>query len=75
MPKGNNLTTKRDAISVATAAELLGVCKKTLYVYIHSGELPTFKLGRRRLIRRKSLDEFLQQLERKQLSANRFITK
>ena len=51
--------------SVSEAAEQLGVCRNHLYSYIDSGELPSLKMGQRRLINREALDEFRMSLQQK----------
>jgi len=55
-----------EAVSVERAAELANICPNTLYPFIHSGELPSFRIGRRRLIRPEALRDFLKSLEQKQ---------
>jgi excisionase family DNA binding protein len=57
--------TRKLCMSVAEAAEELGVCRNHLYTYIDSGQLPSFKMGQRRIINREALDEFRLALERK----------
>ena len=61
----------RTTVSVNEAAGLIGICKPAIYHYIHSGELPSFRLGRRRLIRRESLEEFQRKREEKHTAALR----
>ena len=46
--------------TVAEAAELLGVGRTTVYVLIRTGRLPVVKIGRRTVIRRETLQVFLQ---------------
>jgi excisionase family DNA binding protein len=55
-----------EAVSVERAAELANICPNTLYPFIHNGELPSFRIGRRRLIRPDALREFLKKLEHEQ---------
>jgi len=50
--------------SPAESAQQLGICKNHIYKYIDSGELPSFKLGQRRLINKEALDEFRLRFER-----------
>ena len=52
-------------LSVFEAAEQLGVCRNHLYSYIDIGDLPSFKMGQRRLINREALDEFRISLQKK----------
>lgn len=40
------------------AAQELGIGKNLLYRFLDSGELRSFKLGKRRIINREALDEF-----------------
>jgi len=49
----SNTLDGRLTLSVEEAAELLGVARQTLYNQISAGccSVPTFKLGRRRLVR------------------------
>jgi excisionase family DNA binding protein len=60
-----------EAMSVERAAELANVCPNTLYPFIHNGQLPSFRIGRRRLIRPPALREFLQKLEEEHTSVLR----
>lgn len=47
------------AVSPAEAARLAGVSRSTLYVALKSGDLPSIKLGKRRLIRMTALEAWL----------------
>jgi excisionase family DNA binding protein len=47
------------AVSVDEAAMILGVSRSTVYALMGDGLLPYFKIGRRRLIYRKDLEEFI----------------
>lgn len=47
-------------VTVARAAELLNLSPRSVAGYIASGELPSVKLGRRRLVRVKDLERFVQ---------------
>jgi excisionase family DNA binding protein len=51
------------AIPPAEAARLLNVSRGLVYKLLASGELPSVKLGRRRLIRRDSLRMLLEAKE------------
>lgn len=46
-------------VGIEDGARLIGVARSALYDYIGRGEIPTFKLGRRRLILVKSLEAFI----------------
>jgi excisionase family DNA binding protein len=49
----------RLAFSVAEAAEALGVSRDTIYDELRAGRLASIKLGRRRIITRQHIDDFL----------------
>jgi excisionase family DNA binding protein len=51
---------ERLAYAPAEAARLIGYSRSGFYLLLSSGEVPSFKLGRRRLITRQHLIEFLQ---------------
>jgi len=40
----------RIAVDVETAAEMLGISRGALYPLVMSGDVPSFKIGRRRLV-------------------------
>ena len=46
------------------AAETLDISRVTLYGFIRDGRIRSFKLGRRRLITPRALDEFVERAER-----------
>ncbi len=54
--------------SVSEALSILGVSRQTLYNEMNSGRLPSLKIGRSRKISRRSLDEYIDRLEREQRS-------
>ena len=60
--------TRKLCFSVSEAAERLGICRNHLYPFIDSGDLPSFKMGQRRLINREALDEFRMSLQKKHLA-------
>lgn len=47
------------SVRPATAAEMLGVCRDTIYVLMRSGRLRSVKVGRARLIPLAAIGEFL----------------
>jgi excisionase family DNA binding protein len=49
----------RLAVSVEEAAAMLSVGRTTLYAAISTGELPSLKIGRRRLIRIQTLESWI----------------
>ena len=51
---------------MAEAARRAGVSRTFLYERIASGELPTIKAGKRRLVRVETLRAWLKRLEQKQ---------
>ena len=53
-----------EALSIPQAAELAGIGRTKLYHAMGSGELPSLKVGNRRLIRREALAGWLARLER-----------
>jgi excisionase family DNA binding protein len=50
---------ERLAVSIEQAAEMIGVCGKTVRNLIASKELPSRKIGRRRVVRVRDLEAFL----------------
>jgi excisionase family DNA binding protein len=58
MPNGDP-----EALSVPEAAARAGVSRTFLYERISSGELPTVKIGKRRLVRVEALRRWLKNLE------------
>ena len=50
-------------MSVAEAAEQLGVCTKSAYNLIHRHDFPTIRIGRRIRISREGLREWVRQQE------------
>jgi len=45
-------------INIATAAQLLGISRTSLYQLIDAGDVPSRKVGRRRLIPRADLERY-----------------
>lgn len=41
---------ERIAVDVETAAQMLGISRAALYPLVMSGDVPSFKVGRRRLV-------------------------
>jgi excisionase family DNA binding protein len=71
MAKSSLSIQDRTSLSVEEVCQLLGVNKPTIYRFVHTGELPSYRIGRRRLIRREALDEFEKRLETKHTDALR----
>ncbi|WP_446218823.1 helix-turn-helix domain-containing protein [Micromonospora sp. IBHARD004] len=55
--------TERKSVRPAEAAELLGVCRDTVYVLMRSGRLRSIKAGRARLIPLAAIDDLLSATE------------
>ena len=60
---------KLAALTVQQAADLLGVQRPSLYQFIHSGQLRSYRIGRRRLIRRGALEQFQSEMEKEHFEA------
>jgi len=56
-PRMQSIT--RQTLSVAEAAEVLGISRAHAYDCVRSGELPSITLGRRVVIPLRALDELL----------------
>jgi len=55
-----SLSHQRLAISVSEAAQMLGISRARLYPLISRGEIPSFKIGGRRLVPVKALESFIE---------------
>ena len=64
----------RLAASVEDVAEAFDVSKPTVQAAINSGELPSFRIGRRRLVRPKAAEAYVKQLEVKNMAALEVVT-
>ena len=53
----------RLAVSVKEAAQIIGIGRTRLYELLNSGELPSIRIGFRRLIKIEALRDFLGRLE------------
>jgi excisionase family DNA binding protein len=58
-PAMSDSSTERLAYSVDEAARLTGLSRDLLYDQMRRGKLPYVKIGRRRLITRQHLEQFL----------------
>ena len=54
---------ERKSLRPAEAAQLLGVCRDTIYVLMRAGRLRSVKVGRARLIPVRAIEELLAQEE------------
>lgn len=61
---------ERLAFSVAEAAALAGICRDRIYLAIRRRQLPARKAGRRTLIRRTDLEEWIENLPALKLNAS-----
>lgn len=50
-------------ISIAEAADLLGLTKKTLYAWTYEGKLPAFKVGRTKRVKVSDLEKLVKPAE------------
>lgn len=50
------------SVGIDEAARLIGVARSMFYEMIANDEIETFKLGRRRLVRVKTLEAFIKRL-------------
>jgi excisionase family DNA binding protein len=55
-------TAQRIAVSVDEAVTLTGLSRSTVFRLVQTGELPSLKVGRRRLIRVVDLDGYIESL-------------
>ena len=55
-----SLSHQRLAISVSETAQMLGISRARLYPLISRGEIPSFKIGGRRLVPVKALESFIE---------------
>lgn len=54
---------EREAVDVLTACGMLGISRTKLYELLNDGTLPSFKIGRRRLVRPDTVRQVLANLE------------
>ena len=55
-----NSTAERAAFSIEETCRYINASRPTIYKLMGDGSLPSFHIGRRRLILREDLDKFLQ---------------
>lgn len=58
-------TTEREGLSVREAAGIVGVSVRTMQTLIAGGTVPSFTVGRRRIVRRSALIAWMQREERR----------
>jgi excisionase family DNA binding protein len=56
----------RITYSIDDAHQLLGITRSALYLLMNAGEIASIKVGRRRLITRRTLEQFIARQEREQ---------
>lgn len=54
---------ERLTMSVEEAAEQLGICVRSAYTLTHRNDFPTIRIGRRTLVSREGLREWVRQQE------------
>lgn len=58
-----NTSALRRNYSMAEACDWLGITRRTLYKEVNSGRLKTFKIGTRRLVSERALEQFVKDRE------------
>lgn len=53
-----------DILTIQEVAEYLKVSRNTIYTWVNTGELPSFKTGNTRRIRKQALLEWIQKKEK-----------
>lgn len=56
----------RITYGITDAHQQLGITRSALYLLISNGEIPSIKVGKRRLITRRALEQFVARKEREQ---------
>jgi len=59
----NNITIDRILLSVEEAALRLGMSKSFVYDLIRTGVIPSYKIGRRTVVKPEDLETFKEELE------------
>ena len=60
---------ERLTMSVAEAAQQLGICTKSVYTLTHRQDFPTIKIGRRTRISREGLAEWVRRQDQSRTEA------
>ena len=63
--------TERLTLTVAEAAEQLGVSEKTVYTLTHRLDFPTIRIGRRTVISREGLREWVRSQEQNRMEVRK----
>ena len=63
METENNITIDRILLSVEEAALRLGMSKSFVYDLIRTGVIPSYKIGRRTVVKPEDLETFKEELE------------
>jgi len=58
-----------EALNPEAAAKLAGIGRTAVYAAMGSGDLPSFKIGKRRLVRREAVTAWLAHLEKQAIAA------
>ncbi len=56
--------TEKVLLSVRETLSILGISRQLFYNLANRGELPTLKIGNSRKVSRRSLEEYIERLER-----------
>jgi len=65
----DRVTPEPVAVAPATAAAMLGIGRSRFYELLHDGEIKSFRLGRRRLIRVSELHALIERLAAQERAA------
>lgn len=55
----------REVMNIRQAAQYLGVSPDTLYKYVNEDKIPAFKLGNRWRFKKSTLDEWMEEVSRR----------
>ena len=61
----------KDIMSVMEATEYLGISKPMLYLLLKTETFPSFRIGKRVLIRKESLDRWVEEQEKKNMDSKK----
>ncbi|MET0025671.1 MAG: helix-turn-helix domain-containing protein [Sedimenticola sp.] len=59
-----NRAVVKAGLSIPEVMDAMGVCRQTVYNEINAGRLKSFKIGKRRLVSPRALDDWVGRLER-----------
>lgn len=64
------MSARAELVTVNAAAEMLGVCRNTVYNLIRSGKLASVQIGRARRVTTSSIDEIVAGTRREPLAVS-----